>query len=193
VPPPVVTVNPSAPVVNLPSDPGNPWLPTLLWVWTALGSVFAASGVKQAFWPSAQTTLTTVATDAQAVQGKLTDILKKIKDPATRDTIDSILLRAVQSGIPGTALQTGASLIPGVGPIASQVEPIVRQLVIDQLSKGTSAPAPAPTAVPPVAAPKVTTPLIDAAAGAVNDSFEQAASMLTKRVMDAIDALKPKV
>lgn len=60
--------------------------------------------------------------------------------------LDAALLRAVQSGVPGTLIQSGASLIPGVGPAAAGLEPLLRQAVIDILQRqhGTVAlPAPA--------------------------------------------------
>lgn len=70
-----------------------------------------------------------------------------ITDPALRDAVDVALLRAVQSGIPGTALQTGLSLIPGAGPFATTLEPMVRKIVIDVLQQKTNVGSIDPAAV----------------------------------------------
>jgi hypothetical protein len=64
-----------------------------------------------------------------------------IGDPALRATVDAALARAVQSGVPGTAIQTALGFIPGVGPIASQLEPMLRGVVVKVLQEraGTNA------------------------------------------------------
>lgn len=51
------------------------------------------------------------------------------------DAFERALLRVVQTGVPGTAIQTGLGMIPGVGPIASQLEPMIRKITIDALNQ----------------------------------------------------------
>lgn len=52
-----------------------------------------------------------------------------ISDPALRTKVDQALLQIIQSGLPGSAIQTGISLIPGAGAIGGLVEPLVRKAV----------------------------------------------------------------
>lgn len=51
------------------------------------------------------------------------------------DAFERALLKVVQSGVPGTAIQGGLGLIPGVGPIAAQLEPMIRKITIDALNQ----------------------------------------------------------
>lgn len=62
-----------------------------------------------------------------------------IGDPNLRNTVDLALLKAVQSGIPGQAINTGFSFLPGASPIVNVVEPIVRNLVTKFLQERTGA------------------------------------------------------
>jgi hypothetical protein len=66
-----------------------------------------------------------------------------IGDPATRAAVDAALLGIVQSGIPGGAITAAAGLVPGVAPIVSVLEPIVREQVIAKLRAGAGGSAPA--------------------------------------------------
>lgn len=104
------------------------------WIQTTFMGILTALFGKLALFPKKDKSDGVAALD----HGKVSEIVNSvlhpsgtsiIGDPNLRATVDAALLRAVQSGLPGTAIQTGLSLVPGVGPIASQVEPIVRNLV----------------------------------------------------------------
>lgn len=71
-----------------------------------------------------------------------------ISDPVLRTKVDQALLQIIQSGLPGSAIQTGISLIPGAGAIGGIVEPLVRKAVEAALEArlGQQAPAGQPTA-----------------------------------------------
>jgi len=58
-----------------------------------------------------------------------------LKDPDLKAAVDVALLKAIQSGIPGQAIQTGLGFIPGAGPLASTFEPMIRSLVEDIVQK----------------------------------------------------------
>lgn len=47
--------------------------------------------------------------------------------------IDQAVLKAVESGIPSGLVRTGLGAIPGVGGLASGLEPLIRKAVIDVL------------------------------------------------------------
>ena len=120
-------------VVQTPSQQnfGSSWIE---WIWTALGGGGILAMLKNAFMPTKQST-------PDLSSNKVVDIFNAIlhqnssviDDPNIRQVVDKLLLQVVQSGIPGQAIQTGASLIPGVGPLASTLEPFIRQKVIEVL------------------------------------------------------------
>ena len=139
VSPPNVSVSPQL-VSPAPSfmDEVKTWLMTIFTglIAAAFGK-FALFGVKTA-GPSADGTVPAVVSVLERMKARVTN-------PDTRANIDSLILQAVQSGIPGMAVQTGLSMVPGVGPIASRLEPIIRQKVIEALQERTGA---APSAAP---------------------------------------------
>jgi hypothetical protein len=45
------------------------------------------------------------------------------------------MLQVIQSGIPGQAIQTGFSLVPGASPFVNLLEPVIRKQVIDFLQQ----------------------------------------------------------
>lgn len=128
VAPPNVSVSPQLvlpPASTL--DEIKSWLnTTFLGLLSAIGGWIGLRGIK-----------TAAPTAPGAIPG--VDVLLKLKDkmpdPATRAGIDSVILQVVQSGIPGLAIQSGASLVPGVGPFAAQLEPLLRKVVTDVLEK----------------------------------------------------------
>lgn len=128
-PPPAGTVAP--PVVNaqvsLPPATGMDELKS--WLNTLFGGLIAALLAKIGFRPSAP-----VAAGAPAMPAGVATVLTKLNDPSTLAGLEAIGLKVVQTGIPGQLLQSGASLIPGVGPFAAQLEPMLRKIVIDALS-----------------------------------------------------------
>lgn len=96
------------------------------WINTALAGLIALFLGKIGFKPAptqvVQAGLVTEPTTA-------TGLLKTIQDPSLRAQADQAILTVIRSGIPGMALQSGASLVPGVGPMIGQAEPILRSLV----------------------------------------------------------------
>jgi len=154
---------PTSPIVVAAAPPASNDI--LGYIWAAIASVFTAIFGKIAFKPPALP-----GTAAPIDSGKVTDIVTAVlhpsgtsilSDPNLRATVDAALLKAVQSGLPGQALQSGLSLIPGAGPFATTLEPILRNIVIQALQKqaGTTA-AQGPAAADP-AAPASTNPLQD--------------------------------
>ena len=142
VSPPVVNVAPPAvnvsPQVSL-APPGTmdeikSWLTTTFWgiIAMAFGKV-AFAGVKTA-------TVTPTSGGSPSVD-MLLRLREKITDPDLRAGVDNTLLQVIQTGIPGMAIQSGLSLIPGVGPVASRFEPMIRNVVVDVLRQRAGAPA----------------------------------------------------
>jgi lysozyme family protein len=79
-----------------------------------------------------------------------------LKDPKTKEKFDLAILKVIQSGVPGQALQVGAGAIPGVGGIVAQFEPLIRQIAESAVQKRleqnqsdqTPTPAPRPAPAP---------------------------------------------
>ena len=124
-----------APIVVHSAAPSSPLGSGLIeWIWTALGGGGILAMLKNAFMPTKQANI-------DLSSNKIVDIFNAIlhqnssviDDPNIRQVVDKLLLQVVQSGVPGQAIQAGASLIPGVGPLAATIEPIVRQKVIELL------------------------------------------------------------
>lgn len=111
---PITTTQPVT-VVTAPQSDG-----ILSWVWAALGAIITGLLGKIAFKPPALPS-STPAIDAS--------------HPDIRALIDQVLLRAIQTGLPGQAIQTGASLIPGIGGLAGALEPMLRKIVTEALEK----------------------------------------------------------
>lgn len=95
------------------------------WLQTGLMGIIAAIFAKLGFAKPASVPATPVPATAGAPP-TMTDL---------SDAFERALLKVVQSGVPGTAIQGGLGLIPGVGPIAAQLEPMVRKITIDALNQ----------------------------------------------------------
>lgn len=121
-------------VVNMPPAPklGDGWLE---WVWTLLGGIFASLfGINVLQNRQAgQVTHTSVDDVLRQVLSPGGSTL--IQDPQLKAIVDTALIQIIQSGVPGKAIQTGLSAIPGVGPLAAQLEPVLRKIVLDVLAQ----------------------------------------------------------
>lgn len=164
--------------IVLNTTPQNAGSSILNWINSGIMALFAAIFGKLAFkLPQMPTTSTPM--DAGKVNDVVTAVLHPqgssiLNDPALRANVDAALLKIVQSGLPGTAIQSGLSLIPGAGPIVSGLEPILRNIVIQELQKKAGA-----TATDPA------TP----ATGAVNPLEATIAALIAKGFAD--HAAKP--
>ena len=108
------------------SDQIKSWLNTaFLGLLTGIGGWIAARGIK------------TAAPSTGGQPAIVADVLAKLADPAVKQSLEAhglqIALGAVQSGIPGLAIQSGVSLIPGAGPAIAAFEPTIRSLGIKAL------------------------------------------------------------
>lgn len=138
-------------VVNMPAAPVPEKNGLIDWIHTALLGLLTAIGGKLAFklpeMPGA------AKLDHSKVQDIVASVLNPekaasiIKDPNLKASVDLALFKAIQSGIPGQALQTGLSFVPGAGPIVTTVEPIVRKIVLDILQQEKSGATLDPNAV----------------------------------------------
>lgn len=133
VPPiPLASVATSTPVQAAAPSTGWTQSDILQWIWTALGTLVTGLVGKQVLWPSQ-------AKSDTAPPKTVTDLLAKF-DPATRKQMDSYLLQVIQSGLPGLAVQAGASAVPGVGPVIAALEPTLRKIVTEALQSRVQAP-----------------------------------------------------
>lgn len=132
-PPPAVTVPP--PVVNVAPQVSLPAPSTLdeikSWLMVTFGGLISLFFGKMAFFPSVATSSPTGG-GSPTIPAGVAAVLTKLRDPDTLAGLEAIGLKVVQSGVPGTLIQSGAGLVGG-GAIASIVEPIVRQKVIEAL------------------------------------------------------------
>lgn len=64
-----------------------------------------------------------------------------------KDLAEAAALRLIKTGLPGQALQYGASLIPGAGPLLARLEPTLRQKVIAALENDAGPTQPGPDGV----------------------------------------------
>lgn len=124
---------PVQPVVVTAAAPASMWGDAIQGIWALLGTIITALLGKIAFKPPAIPTATPVI-DAT--------------HPDFHAAIDQALLRLVQTGLPGQALQTGLGLVPGVGGLAGALEPMLRKVVTDVLERKLSAVEDAPAASP---------------------------------------------
>ncbi len=131
------TTTPVPVVVTAPATPAEPGLQS--WIHTALLAIIAAIGGKLAF------KLPAMPGGSNVGASKINDIVAAALNPANagsilkdhdlKASVDVAMLKAIQSGIPGQALQTGLSFIPGAGPIAANLEPMLRKIVEDVLEQ----------------------------------------------------------
>jgi hypothetical protein len=63
-----------------------------------------------------------------------------IKDPDTKAKVDLALLKALQSGLPSKAIQTGLDFIPGASPFVNILEPLAEQAAERVLQKRAGLP-----------------------------------------------------
>lgn len=146
--PPVVTAEPVAPVVNItwPKVEPDGSINWLGWTFATIGGLLTLLFGKQAFKPAPVPVAPVPSEDASTNVSTIHDVVKDvfsrlhgggslINDPNLRVIVDQALLTAVQSGVPGEILKTGAGFIPGAGGIAGMVEPLVRKAVIDLLQQ----------------------------------------------------------
>lgn len=133
---------PAPVVVNMPApvEPAAPRPTSLLeWIHAALAALGLGIGGKLAWrlpsMPGAAKLDHSRIADVVAAVLNPKDATSILKDPELKASVDVALLKAIQSGIPGQALQTGLSFIPAAGPIAATLEPMVRKIVIEVLEK----------------------------------------------------------
>lgn len=148
---PAVVAAPNAPIV-VAAPPPNGLTEILAGINAAFLALIAGLlGFKKTTPATATATAgMTPVTDTSSIAAIVTSLLHtkgSIQDPTTRTAIDQALLGIIQSGIPGSALTTAAGLIPGAAPVASVLEPIVRNIVEQALEArmGNAGTAAAPT------------------------------------------------
>jgi hypothetical protein len=158
-PAPVPTVVASTPAVAAPAVPAAPVVVTTagpdLHGWASNGLLGLISGLLTWIGLKKSNAVAGTSSDDHGKVGQIIAALTHpsgtslIGDPALRATVDAALARVIQSGVPGTAIQTGLSLIPGAGPIASSLEPMLRNVVVRVLQEraGTNADPVAPANV----------------------------------------------
>lgn len=125
-----------------------------------LGALIAGFLGKLAFKPAAPSTPPAAAGGDKVAPATAATIVASlfhssgtslIGDPATRAAVDAALLGIVQSGVPGSAITAAAGFVPGVAPIVSIIEPLVRDAVIARLRAGAGGGAPAGASDPKTA------------------------------------------
>ena len=122
------TVNVSSPAVNVSPQLVAPTPSTMdeikSWLNTIFGGLIAALLAKIGFKPAAPPVV--VAGNAGSEPASILLALRdKATDPDTRARIDQTLIAVLGTGIPSKLAQTGLSMVPGVGPVLSGVEPIL--------------------------------------------------------------------
>jgi len=164
---------PTSPIVVAAAPPASNDI--LGYIWAAIASVFTAIFGKLAFKLPAMP-----GTAAPLDSSKVTDIVTAVlhpsgtsilADPNLRATVDAALLKVVQSGLPGQAIQAGLSFVPGAGPFVTTLEPIVRNLVTQALQKQ----APAGSAPAASATPDPFQPLLDKLSALIESKIHPAA------------------
>lgn len=137
-PAPVVNVSPQlvAPVPNAMDEIKS-------WLNTALAGLIAFFLGKIGFKP-APTQVVPVGAAAEPTTAS--GLLKTIADPGLRAQADQAILTVIRSGIPGMGVQAGLGMIPGVGALAAQGEPLLRsmidRIVSDRLAQNKAASTP---------------------------------------------------
>lgn len=122
---PVPTVNVS-PQVSLP--PASTMDEIKSWLNTMFAGLIAGLLAKIGFSPAATRV---VPVDASASSGgdPLGGVISKIKDPATRAVLDSLILRGAESPLIRGAVTTGLGAVPVAGGLLAQLEPGINALV----------------------------------------------------------------
>lgn len=132
-PPPVVNVAP--PTVNVTPQVSLPPATMLdeikSWLLVMFGGLIAFFQAKGQIKPAA---VPLVAPGAATEPTTATGLLKTIQDPGLRAQADQAILTVIRSGIPGMGVTAAAGLIPGVGGLIGQGEPLLRKLVDDAVS-----------------------------------------------------------
>jgi len=170
---PVPTPQPTPVVVTVPAPPAPPANDLRAWLHSALLTFLTGIagwlGIKL---PS------TLKGNKGADQSNIKDVVESlvhgsvIKDPDLKAKVDLALYQAIQSGVPGQALQAGLGLIPGAAPFVTTLEPMLRKVVLDVLQERAKA-VPPTTAEMPKAAPNIEDLLNNLAAKLANRPAEK--------------------
>lgn len=127
-----VVVNP--PAVTIQAPPADN---TLNWIIGVIGSVFALIHGKNSFFPAPASGNVTV----------------DVAHPEVKTALETALQKLISSGALQGPVQSALGLVPGAGPILQQLEPLLHNVVLQELNKklseGTISPA-TPTQVPGV-------------------------------------------
>jgi hypothetical protein len=144
-PPAVVNVTPTpvtvSPTLTVPDptflDQIRAWLtPILLAIATTFLGKTALFGIRQ------------TAPGAPGAPGSMPhlDVLMKLKekfdDPSTKNAIDGVALRVIESNLLGAGIQAGLGFVPGAGPFlaagAARLDPMAKAAIDDYLNKRIS-------------------------------------------------------
>jgi len=157
-PAPVVNVSPApAPIVTVQSPPPAQVnvSPTLavppatmldeIKSWLLAGSGVGIFGLlaKIAFMGVRQTTPGAPGTPGSMPHlNVLMKLKEKFDDPASKNALDALAIRLVESNLLGAGIQTGLSFVPGVGPVlaagAARLDPAAKAAVDDYLRQRIS-------------------------------------------------------